>query len=192
MVYIYEMVLFHVYPFGPIIHQIMELSLLSPLCLVESNSVYIANGSGDYAWLWDLSSSKQGLIKESFVMSTHESVISYLHSTDNTEQIWEGRFNIWQRFNVCVKWMPSHVISFLSTWYILVALWLNLTQSVPSPWWSWLCSQRCRTSRWGQGEGDTPLPPDTAPFYTTTSDAQWMLEENTPHGGEGHIKWKWH
>lgn len=67
---------------------------------------------------------------------------------------------------------------------------LRLTQASSLPSWSLLCSQRCMTSLWGQGELGTPPPPDTAPFYTTTSDAQWRLEffffiKNTT--AEGHF-----
>lgn len=46
-----------------------------------------------------------------------------------------------------------------------------------SPSWSSLCSPRCMTSPWGQGEPGTPPPQDTAAFYTTTFGAQWKLEE---------------
>lgn len=46
-----------------------------------------------------------------------------------------------------------------------------------SPLWSWSCFRRSTSIRSCQVESYTLLPPDMAPFHTTTSQLQWMLQK---------------
>lgn len=46
-----------------------------------------------------------------------------------------------------------------------------------SPLWSLSCFRRSTSIRSCQVESCTLLPPDTAPFHTTTSQLQWMLQK---------------